>query len=531
MLSAFFALAARSPSRQIAFRRVVATHLVLLASVFGIMGVLGRGGPAEVLGHALLVAGIVEGAVLIGWRLTQLPRSQALEFLLVSAQRPRGLFVAEALVGLAQLTLVTLSGLPVLALLVLDGFLEPLDPLPLIVIPLAWGAVAGFGLTVWAYEPAWVRRLGEKVAMALIVFYLVVGVLAGEHLRDWLGILPDAIANVLMRCFFRFHTDNPFGVMRYWLNGPPSVATGAAIQVTLFGGGLALLFLVRGAFRLQPHFHEFHYLPLSDLRDPKRPLVGERPLTWWAVKRVARFAGRVNLWLAGGFGLLYAAYLVAGDAWPAWLGQTVFVMCDQAGGVPALTTGLVLLGAVPAAFQYGLWDSSVQDRCRRLELLLLTDLEPSDYWHAAVSAAWNRGRGYFVIAGMLWIAGLLAGRLDIGQVLAAAAGGVLLWSLYFTLGFRAFSRGMQANVLGLLLTVGLPLLVFGADRCGVPAWGAVLPPGIVYGSAAAPVGAAAAVGALCAASLALAMARRSLRCGDAELRRWYDRHAGAGAVR
>jgi hypothetical protein len=35
------------------------------------------------LGHILLVAGVVEGATLIGWRLTQLPRSQALDFLLV----------------------------------------------------------------------------------------------------------------------------------------------------------------------------------------------------------------------------------------------------------------------------------------------------------------------------------------------------------------------------------------------------------------------------------------------------------------
>jgi hypothetical protein len=531
MLSAFFALAARSPSRQIAFRKVVAVHLVLLAGVFGIVGVLGRGGSAEVFGHALLVAGIVEGAVLIGWRLTQLPKSQALEFLLVSPLRPRGLFVAEALVGFVQLTLVTLSGLPVLALLVLDGFLEPLDPLPLLFIPLAWGAVAGLGLTVWAYEAAWIRRLGEKVAMATIVVYLVVGVLAGENLREWLAVLPDDLARLLLQGFFRFHTDNPFGVMRYWFNGPPSPATGAAIQVTLVGAGLAGLFLLRGAFRLQPHFHEVHYLPLGDLHDPNRPRVGDRPLTWWAVKRVARFAGRVNLWLAGGFGLLYAAYLVAGDAWPAWLGRTVFLMCDQAGGVPALTTALVLLAAVPAAFQYGLWDSSVQDRCRRLELLLLTDLEPSDYWHAAVSAAWNRGRGYFIIAGMLWIAGFLAGRLSIAQVLAAAAGGVLLWSLYFTLGFRAFSRGMQANALGLMLTVGLPLLVFGADRCGVPAFGAVLPPGIVYGSAAAPVGAAAAIGALCAAGLALAMARSSLHGGDAELRRWYTRHASARAMR
>ena len=47
-----------------------------------------------------------------GWRLTQIPKSQALEFLLVSPLRPRRLFLAEALVGLTRLALVTLSGLP-----------------------------------------------------------------------------------------------------------------------------------------------------------------------------------------------------------------------------------------------------------------------------------------------------------------------------------------------------------------------------------------------------------------------------------
>ena len=72
---------------------------------------------------------------------------------------------------------------------------------------------------------------------------------------------------------------------------------------------------------------------------------------------------------------MYAAYIVAGDAWPDWLGSQVFVTFDQMGGVPAMAAALVVLAAVPAAFQYGLWDSSAQDRCRRLELLLLTDLD------------------------------------------------------------------------------------------------------------------------------------------------------------
>jgi hypothetical protein len=419
----------------------------------------------------------------------------------------------------------------VLILIVLEGYLRADDLFPLLLIPLTWGAVTGLGLSVWAFEAACLRRLGEKIAMALILAYLLVGVLAGENLREWLGVLPDEWASLLLHGFARLHTDNPFGVMRYWLSSDSSLATEAVIQVTLVGAGLAGLFASRAAWRLQAHFHELHYQPLAVSRDRNRPIVGERPLTWWAVKRVARFSGRVNLWLAGGFGLMYAAYVVAGDSWPPWLGRMVFVMCDQAGGVPAIATGLVLLAAVPAAFQYGLWDSSVHARCLRLELLLMTELEPQDYWHAAVAAAWNRGRGYFAIAGVLWLAGLGAGRLNIEQALAAAAGGVLLWGLYFALGFRAFSRGAHPNGLGMLLTVGLPLLLLAAEHLGWPTAGAVLPPGIVYGSASGPVGAGVVLGAVVAGGLALGAARWSLRDGDAELRRWYDRHSGAKALR
>src|SRR5262249_36951941 len=68
-------------------------------------------------------------------------------------------------------------------------------------------------------------------------------------------------------------------------------------------------------------------------------------------------------------------------------------------------------------------------------------------------------------------------------------------------------------------------------RCGWEAVGAALPPGVVFGAAAEPVGVAATVGATLAACLTLATARRSLRHADAELRRWYDRHAGAKVLR
>src|SRR6516162_6702258 len=74
MLYPFLVQAAQSPGRQQAFRQAVMVHLAILAGGVWMM----TGGPPVVLGMMLLVAGIVEGAGLVGWRLTQLPKSRAL---------------------------------------------------------------------------------------------------------------------------------------------------------------------------------------------------------------------------------------------------------------------------------------------------------------------------------------------------------------------------------------------------------------------------------------------------------------------
>jgi hypothetical protein len=414
----------------------------------------------QALGHLLLIAAIVEGALLIGWRLTQLPRSQAMEFLLVSPLRPHRLFLAEAAVGLALLGLVTLSGLPLLLLLAAGGTLDPLDIVVLLLMPFTWGSITGLGLTVWAYEPRTIRRCCEVVTVALMLVYLVVGVLAGEKLVFWLDVLPLDWKVGCLRAFVGLHTHNPFGILRFWLENDIPLAWPRTLALELGALVVLALLLWRGSTRLQGHFHERHYQPVRDVSSEARSKVGDRPLSWWAVKRVSEYSGRINLWLAGGFCLLYALYLVAGEHWPVWMGRRVFQMCDSAGGAAALGTGLVLLAAVPAAFQYGLWDSNNQDRCRRLELLLLTDLEPLDYHDAAWRAAWRRGRGYFLAALTVWLAAWLGGRLNTAQLAATIAAGVLLWGLYFALGFRAFVRGAQANGLGMLLTVGLPLGAF-----------------------------------------------------------------------
>jgi hypothetical protein len=480
-----------------------------------------------VFGHVLLTAGIVEGAVLAGWRLTQLPKSQALEFLLVSPLRPAGVFLSEAVVGLCLLILVTLSGLPILVLLSAAGLIEPIDLLPLLLIPLTWGGIASIGLTAWAYEPLAVRRWAERGALALLVVYLVIGVLAGEHLLWWIRWLPDDLGNFLLDSFAASHRYNPFSILHAWMTVGPGLTWEATLGVEVASlillGGL----LARAACRFRGHFHERHYRPILDRPPSIGGSLGERPLSWWAVRRVTEYSGGFNLWLAAGFSIAYALYTIAGTHWPSCLGRRVFTIFEDAGGVPLWAAAVVVLSAVPAAFQYGLWDSNPQERCRRLELLLLTRLTAIDYWRAAAAAAWQRGRGYFAAAFLLWTAQAMTATGGLLQGIAGLGTGVLLWGLYFALGFWAFSRGLQANSLGLGLTIGLPMLTFWLWKICWFSVAALLPPGSVFCAAGSPSSPAWVIGSVFTAMITLWVARRSLARCDQELRAWYDRNQGS----
>ena len=440
MSVSFFIQAMISPGRQSAFRRTVAFHLIVLSMIgWASMTVAAKHLP-HILGDTLLIVGIIEGAALIGWRLVQLPKSQALEFLLVSPVQPKRVFANEACVGMARFALVTLSGLPVILLLVFGGRLYASDVPPLLIAPLLWGSIAGLGLTVWAYERLGIRRWGERVMIVGILVYLVVGVLAAERLQFWLMVLPSAYADFVYQTVVFFFRYNPFGVMENWLalDRNPDIASERMLYLVTISTGLCALLFSRAAFRLSGHFQDRHYRPATRRKNGRAAGIGDRPLSWWAVRRVMEYSGRMNIWLSGGFGLVYAAYILLGDAWPAWMGKQVFLIFDQMGGVPAVATALVILAAVPASFQYGLWDASTQDRCKRLELLLLTDLTGHDYWLAAAAAAWRRGRGYFAVAIILWFTLGFGGRATWLQVGAGIGAGVLLWAFSFTIGFRTF---------------------------------------------------------------------------------------------
>jgi hypothetical protein len=528
MLQPFFATAMRAPGRHLTFRRTVALHVGFLACLGWAAAKAENTATLPAVGQLTLILGIVEGAALVGWRLAQLPKSQALEFLLVSPVQPRRVFLAEALAGVGRFALVCLAGLPVLLAMALFGAVGPADLWPLALMPFAWGVVAALGLTVWAYESAGVRRVGEIVGMFGVLVYLVVGILAGENLRLWLTKLPPGVAEWVYSAVMEMHHGNPFGVMRNWFvtRGGPEWVWPRFVEVNVLAAVLAGLFGLRAAFRLKDHFHDRHYKPISSDRLDQSEFIGERPLSWWAVRRVMEYSGRVNVWLAGGFCLLYAAFLVAGDRWPPWMGRLPFLLFESWGGAPMVATAMCVLAAVPAVFQFGLWDPTLSDRCKRLELLLLTDLKGRDYWHASLSAAWRRGRSYLAIAAVLWVALVWSGRAAWYEALAAALGGCALWAFSFAVGFRAFSTGNLASGVASGFTLGLPLLLFALVRAKLETLAAFVPTGSCYLPLRTGVTAAWAAGFAMLVVGSWWLTRRGLEQCEAELRTWLDANQG-----
>ncbi|HSH66612.1 MAG TPA: hypothetical protein VLB84_12675, partial [Bacteroidia bacterium] len=78
----------------------------------------------------------------------------------------------------------------------------------------------------------------------------------------------------------------------------PGLTTQAFWWLELPALAALLALVVRAALRFQAHYQERHYSPAVATPDKKRKPVGDRPLSWWAVKRVFRCNGKYNSNLA-----------------------------------------------------------------------------------------------------------------------------------------------------------------------------------------------------------------------------------------
>jgi hypothetical protein len=115
-------------------------------------------------------------------------------------------------------------------------------------------------------------------------------------------------------------------------------------------------------------------------------------------------------------------------------------------------------------------------------------------------------------------------------VLAAAAGGAVLWAFSFAVGFRAFAAGNQSNGVASLVTLGLPLLLFGLLKAKLDAAAALVPTGLCYLPLRDGLTGTWAAGFVLTALATTVLARRGLSRCEADLRRWYDRNQGKKSV-
>jgi hypothetical protein len=451
-----------------------------------------------------------------------------MELLLVTALSPRRAMFGEQMVGVTLFFFVALSAAPILAAMVALDWLNPAEAILLPLHGFLWGAVVGLGLAWWAYEPLALRRWGERLSIVGLLLYLIVGGLAGEHTFRMLASLPFGSGRLISGSFLFFHHNNPLALAYSVGIGNRSDLLEKFILADAFAVVAIVGFVIRSAYRLKPHYVERHYQPTQAVAKERRPPVGERPLSWWAVRRVHEFSGRINLYLAAGATVLYSAYLMLGNHWPSWLGSGIFDVFESMGGVPGLATGLVLLAAVPAAYQFGLWESSAPERQKRLELFLLTDLSGLDYARASWSAAWSRGRGYFYSALLLLLAGLIAGRYSVPQFALAITAGVGLVFFYFAAGFRLLAKSQGGTSTGIVLTMLVPLLVWGLARSDWPVLAALLPPGQIFFATTNASVPAFSIALLIIAIFGLSalLLWRACRDFDRDVREWFSSSIG-----
>ncbi|MEZ6072745.1 MAG: hypothetical protein R3C10_21400 [Pirellulales bacterium] len=551
------------------FRAILRTHLrqswrslrllaVLVAALtLGFLGVegFGSGGspqPGDVvsrLAKSHLLVGIVVGGCLVGWRLAQLPKSRALEFTLVAPGSDWEFVGAEVLVAAVRTVVVLSAPLPLLVMLASMGWFDARQATTIYAVPIAAGTLAGLGLAVVAYEPMWVRKSLERLLLATIVLYLVCCGLFGAAFVPWLSRqwhqwqLASGMFSTSLAVLGQL---NPFRLTEEVGSDPSSVTWFRAGAVVSFLLALSAACACRLVRRLRPHHYEENYDRQFDRRAYQQA-VGDRPLSWWTARRVSRFKGNVNLYLAWATVGLYSSWLVLADRWPPWLATQLLWMIESFGGGAILAAAAVQLAVVPTAFLNGLWDSNEQQRARRLELLLVTPLGARQYLWASVTAAWCRGRGYVLAALVLWAAALHAGRISSADVITLCAVSAVYMLLSFSVMFRFFARtdsDHDVTVRGIFWSVGLPLLTAAVYQSGATAMLAASPLGAIYllslpAAAREQLLGAEAPGVmhvvwaaqafyLC---LSVVLLRRALASFDHEIREWFANHCVSVHVR
>lgn len=494
------------------------------------------------LAKAQLLIGIVTGGCLMGWRLAQLPKSRALEFTLMAPGSDWELIGGEAFSAALRTFVVLSAPLPILLVAYGAGWIGATQAAAIYAVPIAAGCLTGLGLAVAAYEPPWVRKLIERLLLFVILAYLVFCGLLGATFVPWISqqwAEWQLTSNTMSTALAVIAALNPFGLVNDVAQRPELVGAVRVAAVVLLLLTLSLACLCRLVRRLRPHQYEENYERQFDGR-AYRQSVGNRPLSWWTARRVSRFKGNINLYLAWATIGLYSSWLVLADRWPPWLATQLLWTIESYGGGALLAAAAVQLAVVPTAFLNGLWDSNEQQRARRLELLLVTPLAAHHYLAASVTAAWGRGRGYVLALLVLWAAALQSGRIDATTMITLLAVAGIYFLLSFAVMFRFFARTDGDNdvtIRGIFWSIGLPLLTVALYQSGAWAMFAASPLGAVYLLTLPETARHELLGASLTTltqvtwaaqafylTLSAVLLRRALSCFDRDIRDWFAGH-------
>ena len=439
---------------------------------------------ANRLATSFIMTALVAGGCFVGWRLAQFPKSRAAEFQLVTPSSDAKIILAHALTGMLRVTLILSAALPFIVAGWGLGAISASQVVAVSLVPLLTGTLAGLLLAVVAYEPVWLRRLLERLVLVAILLYLFLFGLLGSYFvprfyawkADWQG------GHSLAAYVDAERWINPFRLMRE-VGGFPGVDFAArTLTVGMFLAALILLCWWRLSARLRTHYYEENY-GNHDRRSRSQILLGTNPLSWWTARRVSRFKGNVNLYLAWATVGLYSCWLLYRSEWPSWLAVGQLRLIEAAGGEAMLAAACFHLALVPMAFLSGLWDSNMQERSGRLELLLTTPLAGQHFLAASIKAAWMRGRGYVLACLVMWMATAASGRIAWSSCVVICCLGLAYAVLYFAAAFAHFSQAATDKAVasrGLAWAVFLPLVTVALFVVGLPKAAAMTPLGSLY---------------------------------------------------
>ncbi len=484
MLRAHLGIQLRRTSQSFGLRGA-AIAVVLILAVWIWIGSVGY--PllaAHRLATTLLMSGLVAGGCLTGWRLAQFPKSRSAEFQLVTPASDAKIILSQASAGLLRTVLVIAAAAPFIIAAWGAGWIDLAQAAALAVVPILAGTLAGALLAVVAYEPVWLRRLLERlVLVAILVYLLLFGLLGSYFVPRFYAWKSDVGRSQLIARMQTLEAwINPFRLMREIGGYPATDFAWRALSISLFLGTLILLCWWRLTVRLRTHYYEENYGAARHRRTGIFQL-GSNPLSWWTARRVSRFKGNINLYLAWATVGLYSCWMLYRESWPHWLALNQLKLIESAGGEAMLAAACLHLALVPTAFLAGLWDSNMQERSGRLELLLTTPLAARQFLLASLRAAWMRGRGYLLAAIVMWIATATAGRISWNSCIVLICLSLAYAALYFATAFAHFARAVTDKAVtsrGMVWAVLTPLLTVGLFLAGLPRIAALTPLGAVY---------------------------------------------------